>query len=160
MFEEIGPAQRRAGALVDTNLLVLLVVGRYDPSKLVSFRATRKYNLRFYQTLELLVSIFSRLYTTPNIITEVDNLSRQTSRGEWQGVADSLRGAVSALHETPFASRDLVTGAMHPRLGITDCSIIEMASRGLLVITDDLALTVELERRRHPVVNLSRYFVV
>lgn len=91
------------------------------------------------------------------MITEVDNLSRQVDKAEWGAISHVLRTLVAGFSEVAFPSADLVNHALHTRFGVTDCSILSIASARALVLTDDLNLTVELERRGRPVVNLSRY---
>jgi hypothetical protein len=157
MFDDISFEHRRNGALVDTNLFLLLLVGRYDPGKLDRFRATQRYNDHALAVLQLLVSRFRSLLTTPQVVTEIDNLSRQTSKAEWSAISHEFATALGDIEEQAFSSRQLVAHPLHSRFGIADCSIIEMAARGILIVTDDLPLTTALEVDRRAVVNLSRY---
>jgi hypothetical protein len=159
MFDSIADRYRRNGALVDTNLFVLLLVGRYDRSKIPNFRATQKYGEYVYSALENLLAYFAKLHTTINITTEVDNLSRQVGKGERAGISRTLAELVDKLHESAFESRQLVHHPFHGEIGIADCSILEMADRDILVVTDDLPLTIILERNRRAVINLSRYLL-
>jgi rRNA-processing protein FCF1 len=154
---DINHRNLRAGVVVDTNLFVLLLVGRYDLSKLERFRATRKYDSKIFHLLERLVSRFSRAFTTAHIVTEVDNLSRQVDKQEWRGISQTLAGMISSLSEVNFRSEELIAQSVHPIIGITDCSVVELAIRDMLIVTDDLPLTIQLERRRLAVINLSRY---
>ncbi len=146
----------RAGLVLDTNLLLLLIVGRYDISKLALFRATRKYDEFSFRLLQLLVRKFRRIFATTNIVTEADNLSRKVSKIEWAGISAEILKFLREGQERQFWSDGLVSMPAHPGLGITDCSIIRLAETGLLVATDDFGLTQALERRELGVVNLSR----
>jgi hypothetical protein len=159
MFDHIGTSYRKNGALIDTNLFLLLLVGRTDPTKLGTFRATQKYNARIYSLLEALVSIFFQIYITPNIVTEVDNLSRQVSKAEWPRISSALRRILTTMSEQSFPSLELVSHRFHQQFGVADCSVFEMSNRGVLVIADDLRLTVLLEQNRRGVINLNRYLL-
>jgi len=147
----------RAGVVVDTNLFLLMLVGRHDLSKLKSFRATAKYDPDIYKLLESLVAKFRSVHVTSNIMTEVDNLSRQTPRTEWPHVSRTLLSICRTASEEYFRSEQLISSPGHADYGLTDCSIIELARRDVLVVTDDARLTARLERRRRGVINLSRY---
>ena len=149
----------RDGAIVDTNLMLLYLVGRYDVNKIAKFRATRKYDASIFNLLAAILARFRTFYTTPNVITEGDNLSRQVDKAEWGAISRALRTLVAGLSEVAFPSANLVNHAVHAKFGVTDCSILSLASGRALVLTDDLNLTVELERRGRPVVNLSRDIV-
>ena len=143
--------------MVDTNLFLLHLIGCYDSRKLGKFRATQKYDISVFELLEQLVALFSRIYTTTYVLTEVDNLSRQVEKTEWGLIGERLATIVDDLHEERSVSNVLFHHEAHPMVGITDCSIIELATRGVLVVTDDLQLTIQLERRRLGVINLSHY---
>ena len=147
----------RAGVVVDTNLLLLMLVGRYDPKKLPAFRSTQKYSIRILEILEDLASLFRKIYATSNILTEVDNLSRQVAKAEWNGIGTALQTFAQETTEVQFPSNQLLAHEAHRGIGVTDCSILELATKDILVVTDDLRLTAQLERRRLGVINLSRY---
>lgn len=156
-FDHIGLVQRRAGALIDTNMLVLLIVGRYAETKIQAFRATRKYDLPAFRALSQLVAQFARLYATPNIMTETDNLLRQSSEREWPAISRSMQEFAQGSQEEPFASITLLEHDLHPKIGLTDCSAIEIATRGIMIITDDLQLNIALTQRGLPVFPFSHY---
>ncbi len=59
------------GALVDSNLLLLLLVGHYD-LKLVSassFKRVAKYSVNDFTVLVRLLKLFTRSVTTPHVLT-------------------------------------------------------------------------------------------
>jgi hypothetical protein len=78
---------RLIGAVLDTNLAILLVVGFYNVERIGTFKRTLKYLLSDYVTLVNVVSRIERLVFTPNIATEVDNLIRQLPASEHQAIA-------------------------------------------------------------------------
>ncbi|AQG78174.1 hypothetical protein AWR27_01710 [Spirosoma montaniterrae] len=63
------------GLIIDTNLIVLLVVGSVDPKRISSHKRLSKYTNDDFSILKSFVQRFRHpLYTTPNILTEASNL--------------------------------------------------------------------------------------
>ncbi|MCY7357876.1 MAG: hypothetical protein LH609_10485 [Rudanella sp.] len=65
---------RKSGLLLDTNLLVLLVIGQYDPKRINGHKRLQSYTSEDYDLLLGFMSLFRTFATTPNILTEVSNL--------------------------------------------------------------------------------------
>src|SRR5439155_446138 len=86
---------RRKGVLVDANLMLLVVVGMYDISRIQQFKRTQKYDASIYQTIIGLLSQFERRFTTPNIFTEIDNLARQAREAEWAALSWAMNSLAS-----------------------------------------------------------------
>jgi hypothetical protein len=130
---------RLNGLLVDTNLLLVIIVGRYNPRRIGSFKRTAQYTPADFGALEQLIARFAIIATTPNIMTEVDNLARQLPIREHGAVSRSLSEAALALHETHRPSGELLRAPDHVRLGISDAHSCLLAAQRLL-LTDDMDL--------------------
>ncbi len=65
----------RSGLLIDTNLLVLFVVGGVNPHRIENFKRTRKYTRADYDLLRRLLKEFYPLYTLAHVMAEVSNLT-------------------------------------------------------------------------------------
>ncbi len=74
-FEEIIGSYRNKGILIDTNLLLLYFIGKYNKSLIQYFKRTQKYVIEDYELSTSVIKFFTRIITTPNILTEVSNLS-------------------------------------------------------------------------------------
>jgi hypothetical protein len=146
---------RRIGLLLDTNLLLVLVVGHYQPKMVEQFKRTSQYTADDYQLLAKTVSQFSRLITTPHILTEVNSLSNQLTQATKKTYAPVFADQIKAMSEIYIASEALSTDAEFSELGLTDISIMRAANDGYLVLTDDLRLTVRLNIRRIDVINFN-----
>ncbi len=70
-------AHHRQGLLIDSNLLLLLFVGQYDPTRIQKFKRTDQFTVGDYELLADYVEQFRELVTTPSILTEVSNLLGQ-----------------------------------------------------------------------------------
>ena len=62
------------GILVDTNILLLLFVGRVNRKRISQFKRTQQFVSEDYDLLSNIVSQFVAVVTTPNILTEVNSL--------------------------------------------------------------------------------------
>src|SRR5258708_19483652 len=65
----------RAGLLVDTNLLVLFIVGAVNLDRIESFKRTRQYSKTDCQLLLRVIDGFTPLYTLAHVMAEVSNLT-------------------------------------------------------------------------------------
>jgi len=86
-IEPLG-VDKRAGVLIDSNLLVLLVVGSVNPNRIGTFKRTRQYSRSDYTALVRVVGHFARVYTLAHIVAEVSNLTDLTG-GERIAAAES-----------------------------------------------------------------------
>jgi hypothetical protein len=68
-------AFRTRGVLIDSNLLLLLFLGTYDRRQIATNDRLSKYSEDDYDLLIQVLRPFTRIITTPNILTEVSNLS-------------------------------------------------------------------------------------
>lgn len=126
--------------LVDSNLLLLLFIGKFRRELIAKFKRLNTFTTEDYDTLALLLEQFGRIATTPNILTEVSNLSGSL-RDEMRGLYyNSFAGSLSVLHETYLPSSEVTATPLFRALGITDAGIALLAKDGMLVLTDDLTL--------------------
>ena len=151
----IGHESMRAALIVDTNLLLLLVVGAYAPEQIDRFKRTRAYLRNDYLLLLAFAREFRRVLVTPNLLTEVSNLAGQLSEPVRSRVFVSFAALTRQVDERYFASSDLVGEADFLRFGLADTSVIAMARERIAVITDDLPLYVRLTSAGVQVTNFN-----
>ena len=73
-----APSFHPRSVLVDANLMLVFVVGSYEPLYVSKHKNTRGYSSEdFYLLRELLAQTHARI-TTPHILTEVSNLLAQS----------------------------------------------------------------------------------
>jgi hypothetical protein len=60
--------------LIDTNLLVLLLIGRWDRDRVPRFRRTQVFSSNDFDILEQHLRLYQKLITTVPVLTEVSNL--------------------------------------------------------------------------------------
>lgn len=131
--------QRVRGLLIDTNLLVLLVIGSVSPTAIAGNKRLSAYTVTDYKLLLSFVERFSALFTTPHILTEVSNLIGCETKQQQQGL-EILKLLTQRMEEVLPASQE--TMGTHSRsylkFGLSDASIHRVAADNLLVLTDDL----------------------
>ncbi len=144
----------RSGLLVDSNLLLLLLVGRTEPERVELFKRTKdRLNRGDYDLLETFVERFSRVLTTAHILTEVSNLG--ALKGE---VLSRFRSAMSSgialMDELHRDSKSVSAHSAFKRLGLADAAIMTLCSK-TLVLTDDAALFVSLHGEGIDAINFN-----
>lgn len=154
MLHELISKHKFNGLLIDTNLLLLLVVGLYDRRRIESFKRTATYTQGDFQKLGWLMHQFNHLWTTPNILTEVDNLGRQLPSREWPGFAKSLTEIGLRTREVSVTSSSAMNSPFFKRLGLADSATL-MVKESFLLISDDLSLYLEALRHKIDAVNFN-----
>ena len=141
---------------MDTNVLLLYLVGLYDVQAIARFKRTRQYTSEEFQFVASYAGHFRCLITTPCILAELSNLS---PRGKEPRLAMYYGQLVTALKaaEEQYVGKDVILDSpLLPRIGFTDLSIIEAAKRDKrLVLTDDLPLAEYLRRSNCDVINFN-----
>jgi rRNA-processing protein FCF1 len=140
--------------VVDTNILLLLVVGSNDLNELERHKRTRSLAVDrdlWHALLEVLAH-FATVAVTPTILAETSNLL---------GRSTELRAVLAALLrqwiEVYHASEEIMRrhGEAYLRLGLTDVAILKLAEEGAVVLTDDALLHREILQWGHRSVNLN-----
>lgn len=143
----------RTELLVDSNLLVLYVVGTVNPDRIATFKRTSRYNIQHFRYLAGILHQCSRLRAVPHALAEVSNLV--DLKGRERGLAlDILKTLIGVLEEENLSSAEAAQGSIYSTLGLTDSSIAEAASRlRCAVLTDDLDLWLTLLSQGIPAYN-------
>lgn len=144
------------GLLIDTNLLLLYLVGLYDRELIYKFKRTRQYDTDDYEFVHGFIARFPHVVLTPHVITEVSNLSGALPDEPRRSFCSIAVGVLRASKEKNI-SKDVILDSEHlPRFGFTDVSILEATKRfGCVVLTDDRSLTELLLGAERWVVNLN-----
>lgn len=155
----MGPAEllqkyKRKGVLFDTNLLLLLAIGMYSTHRIGTFDRTQKYTIEDYGLILRIAKFFDRRVTTPNILTEVDNLARQLDTREYHAIHRVLFDLITTSFEVYLKSSEATQMAVYPAVGLTDCVTMGV-SGDVLVITDDFELFGRLSGLGRDCININ-----
>ena len=129
-----------AGVYLDTNLLVLLVVGDTGTDLIMKHRRLRAFSVEDYDRLVRMVGLVGSLLVTPNILTEASNLLAQHGDPERSRFFDTLRSHIEDSAETVVPSRAAARNSKFRALGLTDAALLEVVSPHTPLVTVDLDL--------------------
>ena len=143
------------GLLVDTNILLMYFVGAADPHLIGTFKRTQQFVLEDLDLLHRMFNWFGTVVTTPNILTEVNNLASQLPSNQARSWRHEFRNRVSTLSEEYLSSQHVADKPQYLNCGLTDTGVIEASRARLLVLTDDLHLFIALQSEGIDAINFN-----
>ncbi len=128
--------------VLDTNLLLLLLIGGFKIDSLAKCKCTEKYSQEDYELLLKIISFFEKqIIITPHILAEFSNLSKMDIRDPQiveyiTCVVEQLRGFQEK--HSPLVELLSLDIALLARFGFPDMGIIETAKvLNACILTDD-----------------------
>lgn len=143
--------------LIDTNILVLLIVGTWDRDSIRDHRRTAIFSPADYDLLQAEMKRYRRVLTTQGVLTEASNLMGNDFHEE---VAPTLVAVCSPLVEVLRPKEVTFATPGFARLGFADASILAALEDDTVVLTDDVDLYTQalyLERQAINFNHLRRY---
>ncbi len=128
---------RPASAFIDTNLLILLLVGSVDRTLVERHKRTRNFVPEDYDRLSILVDSFDRVFVTPNTLTETSNL---LNRSQDVRLMNQLNLLIHSSEEIYVASQIVAKNRHFNQLGLTDATLLAAISEERPLITVDFDL--------------------
>lgn len=139
-LDQFDQSARSRGVLVDTNLLVLLVVGFVNRDRIPRYKRTSGYNAADWDLLAGMFERFPQRFTVPHVLAEVSALT-DLKGPELEEARAILHQLIRLLEELPVASVQACASPLYTRLGLTDAAIAVAAKqRGCSVVTNDAGL--------------------
>ena len=127
--------------LIDTNALIILILGMIDPKLISKHKRTSIYEETDFWELISLIPDFKSLIVLPNVWTEVDNILNHFNGGHKQLYIEKITETIKRSSETYVES---TIGSEHFSfydLGLTDALILTCAKECSLLITSDTKLS-------------------
>lgn len=147
--------ENRAFIVVDSNLLLLLILGSFDENLIGTFKRLAMFTLDDFHALQHLVSKFRTIRVTPHILTEVSNLANSLPEREKRSWSEYFRKWITnELQEQQFAAVQLVKSESFLLFGITDAALAE-SSRDVFIVTVDNRLASYLQSQELRVLNFN-----
>ena len=112
--------------ILDTNLLILLIVGDTDSKLITKHKRTNVFSLQDYQLLKLVLEDYQQIVVTPHILAETSNLACQISDPDKSKILQTLGVFIGVQHELQHPSKSVVNSSYFVRLGLTDSVILEI----------------------------------
>lgn len=141
--------------ILDSNLLVLLIVGLTDPKLISKHRRTKSYEKEDFELLTDILSNYDQVVVTPHILTETSNLVSQTGEPAMSLLRKTLMCLLEDQKEEYQPSIDIGKHTSFLRLGLTDCAILKIIKDELPLITADLDLYLMAAKKNKNTVNFN-----
>jgi len=107
---------RGSGVLIDTNLLVLFLVGSVNKKRIPNFKRTDGFTVDDYDLLPRLMGWFGKLIATPHVLAQVSDLT-DLHGNELGVVREKFRSLVDVIEESFDVGREIVSDSIFMRLG-------------------------------------------
>jgi|ERR1035437_4629122 hypothetical protein len=147
----------RKSLLVDTNLLLLLLVGSLGPSLIrkQKITANQGFDERDFSQLRDFTCRFQHWVTTPHILTEVSNHADKVKGLDHGEFIRKFLSLIDKLDECSETSKSLTKTDAFARFGLTDTAISHLADKSFLVLTVDFLLAGYLQKKGVDVINFN-----
>jgi rRNA-processing protein FCF1 len=146
--------------VVDTNLLLLLLIGRINKNLIENFKRTDEFTKNDFDLLFEILKHFDNIIVTPNILTEVDNFTKNLKNPENKRLAIYYISKwlnEGFIQEELIKSKILCNESCFFYFGIADTSITKISEEKIGVITKDGKLYYELITNGIQAINFKKY---
>lgn len=145
---------RKKGVLLDTNLFLVYLVGMVDRGLVPKFKRTSNYRVEDFELLAALIQPVEKLFTTPHVATELDNLADHLDQANTKRFRDLFQLLIPQMKESHQSAKKLCKESAYKQFGLADASINEVG-RSRLILTDDLPLLSYIENTGGNVLNFA-----
>jgi hypothetical protein len=148
---------RHKGLLVDTNVLLLLLIGSLDSKLIGKFKITANqgFDEADFNILRSFIEKFKTIVTTPHILAEVSNHADKIKGDDHKRIFGQFISLIQQLDEYAESTKLLVKSDAFVRFGLTDTAISSLASKNFLVLTVDFPLVGYLQTKKADVINFN-----
>jgi hypothetical protein len=127
--------------LIDTNSLIILLVGLIDPKLIQKHKRTSIYEEKDFIDLLSFIGKIESLVVLPNVWTEVDNLLNNFNRGHKEKYIEEITKTIKLTTEKFIETKKSTESIGFFDLGITDSLLLEYSKECELLITSDSKLS-------------------
>jgi hypothetical protein len=122
--------------LLDSNLLLLLIVGSFDSGLVRSFKRLSIFSQMDLSLLQNL-SVSFPIATCPHVLTEVSNLANALPEPLKRTVFAYMASTFESLEEVHVSAREIVRLPGFEIFGLTDVALSELCQENLLITHDE-----------------------
>ena len=142
---------------MDTNLLLLLVVGSASREYISKHKRLRAYSERDFDLLIELISPAPSILVTPNTLTETSNLIGYIADPARTRILNVFCDFIRAFDEHYCQSRQAISRKEFIRLGLTDSVLLHETIDSFFLLTADLNLYLAALNEGYPVANFNHF---
>ncbi|MCL0075050.1 hypothetical protein M1N53_02720 [Thermodesulfovibrionales bacterium] len=141
--------------LLDTNLLLLLIVGLYNKDLIGKHKRTKTFDVKDFDLLVEHIDGYGILWVTSHCLAEVSNLLKQTHDYQAKELMACFSTFIAKAKESHITKKVIFANNVSIRLGAADTGIVIKSKRVSCVFTTDLALYTEISKKGNKVVNFN-----
>lgn len=151
---KIISSYRKKGVVVDTNLLLLLLIGLFDKKQIIKFKRTSSYSIEDFELLLSFLNNFQNILYTPNILTEVTNLADSINISPEYHFFNHIKLVLLNFSEAYVPAIEIFRNKSFLKFGATD-AVNEFLASDYLILTNDIPLFAFLENSGLPTINFN-----
>lgn len=151
---------RQTGISLDTNLLLLWMVGKCDPALIPRHKRTLAFSAADFELLAEWLAGDWNWTSTPNVLTETVNLLMQVNHEMQSTLLALFQQRLLTCRESYYRSSELSSDPRFPILKLTDTSLLRAAQRGRLVISVDFKLCGLINAAGGSAINFNHFRTV
>jgi hypothetical protein len=141
--------------VLDTQLLVLLVVGIVSPGYIGKHKRLRAYDIANYSLLAARLAPPVEIIVTPNVLTEASNIASQIADPARQLIRSALTRLFGVVTERYVQSEVAARRPEFLRLGLTDAALLTTTGDDEVLLTGDIDLYLAASYRGIKVENFN-----
>lgn len=145
----------RKGIFVDTNLLLLYIVGAVERRLIKDFKRTQQFTTEDFELVSRFIDKFEVMSTTPHILTEVSNFLGKMKGDNKIKCLAALAETINLMNEDFKPGKSLAKTKPFLKFGLADSAIADSAYGKYLVFTEDLPLYQYLSSTGVDVINFN-----
>ncbi len=137
---------RHTSVVLDSNLLLLLTVGLWNPRAIATQKRLNGFSVDDFKVLQTFLTTFKQVVTTAHVLTEVSNLAGAASGQSREAIFTQLSLLVHTLQESTPSAVTLCEQPPFRYFGLTDAGLSHLCSE-MLLLTQDGRLARHLQLR-------------
>jgi len=157
-LEQALSKHRGCGALLDTGLLLLVLIGATDQKLITSFKRTSSlgFSVQDFELLQRVIRFLgNKVITTPHILAETSNYIFQLGEPAHICVLAKAATMIDGFGELYASARELTKRKEFLTHGLTDTGILEAAKNGSLIISVDFDLVAHASKTSLGAINFN-----
>ncbi len=132
---------KRVPLLIDTNLLVLFVVGTAAKEYIARHKKLTAFTVEDYDRLVKIIARASEVLVTPNTLTETSNLAAYINEPARSKVLAVLHTVIASDSQERYVPSSVAAERKEfVRLGLADAALLEIVAKDVTLLTTDFDL--------------------
>ena len=152
--ERVFNQYRGKRILLDTNLLLLFLLGTFERGRITRFKRTSGFSESDFDLLAKFLASFRTLVTTPHLLTEVSNLADSLPVHLKVAWSEHFALQTSTLIELFEPATEVMKQPSFAAFGLADAAIHGIAA-DTLILTEDFPLSGFLRSQNIAVLNFK-----